>query len=82
MSDEPRNRDNWGPEFRDSVSRGRMYGCAILVVGVLMMKFGETAVLEWAGGVAFVVSLGAIFPKSPVLAWVVERIPWAANKGV
>jgi hypothetical protein len=66
--------------FRDAVASGRTFSGVLLLGALPVIKMTE-GITQWFGLIVGLVALFALFPKSPVVAAVVQRLPGLPTKG-
>jgi hypothetical protein len=74
------SRENWGQVFRNAVASGRTFSGALLLGVLPVIKMTE-GVTQWFALIVGLVALFALFPASPVVAAVVQRLPGLPTKG-
>jgi hypothetical protein len=73
-------RENWGQVFRNAVASGRTFSGALLLGALPVIKMTE-GVAQWFALIVGLVALSALFPKSPLVAMIVQRFPGLPTKG-
>lgn len=73
-------RDDWGMVFRGVVSSGRT-GAAIVLLIDMPFLVRTDGVSQAFFVIVGLVSLVALFPRSPLIPAIVQILPWLPKKG-
>ena len=79
MSDR-KPREDWGPEFRQSVSKGRGRTILLTAVFAVPLMVFTTGVPQYIGAIAALFALVGAHPKSPLIPAVVQWLPKLPSK--
>ena len=72
---ERETRDDWGPEFRQTVSKGRgrtLLATAVFAVPLMVLTSGLP---QYVGAIAALFAIVGAHPKSPLIPAVVQWLP-------
>ena len=72
---ERETRDDWGPEFRQTVSKGRgrtLLATALFAVPLMVLTSGLP---QYVGAIAALFAIVGAHPKSPLIPAVVQWLP-------
>ena len=73
-------RQDWGPEFRQTVAKGRT-STVIVLLAAMIFVFATDGLAQIFGFVVGVTALFAMFPQSPIIPAVVQILPKLPVKG-